>query len=159
MEQKKPRVLDISRLIVALLVTIAGVLFVVSIVSGTIDLFNGTGEDDTISGLIFIFLIPIFIIGLVFASIGIRWIAKYAKIKNKPLIERNTSIIMPIIVGVVAGIFLQLLSLPIIVYCVMDLIEAIMKNNLKKKFMSMISDIKAKYFVMGYEEDIPKLRG
>ena len=33
------------------------------------------------------------------------------------------------------------------------------KNNLKKKFMSMISDIKAKYFVMGYEEDIPKLRG
>lgn len=33
------------------------------------------------------------------------------------------------------------------------------KNNLKKKFMSMISDIKAKYFVMGYDDEhVPTLK-
>ena len=32
-------------------------------------------------------------------------------------------------------------------------------NIFEQKFNKMISDIKSKYFVMGYEEDIPKLRG
>lgn len=133
MEEKKPKGLDITRLIIAIIVILIGVMAVFYTIAGTVGMFESANEEDTMSGLVFLFIIPIFIMGIAFACIGVRWIKKYNKIKNIPLIDRKTDIVTPIGVSIVAIFFLGYTSVPLVVYYVFDLIEAIMKNNMVKK--------------------------
>lgn len=133
MEKKKPRALDIIRLIIAIIFVCIGILAVFYIVAGTVGMFTSADEEDTISGLVFLFIIPIFVIGIVFVFIGVRWIKKYNRNKNIPLIERKTDIATPLIISALAIFFLGYVGVPLVVYYVFDLIEAIMKNNLINK--------------------------
>ena len=61
MEDKKPRVLDILRLIIAILVLVGSVAVGFSLAWAVNALFNDA--EDGFSGLIFLFIFPLFIIG------------------------------------------------------------------------------------------------
>ena len=133
MEENKPKALDIIRLIIAIILICIGVLAVFYTVAGTIGMFTSADEEDTISGLVYLYIIPIFVIGIVFAFVGVKWIKKYNMNKNIPLIERKTDIATPIVISILAIFFLSYASVPLVVYYVFDFIEAIMKNNLVNK--------------------------
>ena len=138
MEDKKPRVLDILRLIIAILVLIGSVVVGLSLAWAVNDLFNDA--EDGFSGLIFLFIFPLFIGAFVYAIIGIGWIKKYNKNKNIPLIQRRTTIAEPIIKSVISAIFLTYASIPLIIYWVFDLIEAIKRNKLAEKIKGTKSE-------------------
>ncbi len=131
MEDKKPRVLDILRLIIAIIVLVGSLYVGISLVLAINNVFNDA--EDGFSGLIFLIIFPLFLAVFVYAIIGINWIKKYNKNKNIPLIQRTTNIGEPIVKGVVAGIFLTYWAIPLIIYWALDLIEAIMRKNLTEK--------------------------
>ena len=132
MEDKKPKVLDILRLVIGIL-TFAGALLVgVYLFAGLYSLFTDNHEDG-FSGLIFIILIPYMIGAFAYSIIGFKWIKKYNKIKNTPLIERTVGIGESIVKIILAGFFMSYLSIPFIVYWGLDLIEAIMRKKLAEK--------------------------
>ena len=131
MEDKKPRVLDVLRLIIAIIVLVGSLYVGISLVLAINNVFNDV--EDGFSGLIFLIIFPLFLAVFAYAIIGVKWIKKYNKTKNKPLIERSVNIAEPIVKGVVAGIFLTYWAIPLIIYWVFDLIEAIMRKKLAKK--------------------------
>lgn len=131
MEDKKPRVLDILRLIIAIIVLLGSLYVGISLVLAINNVFNDA--EDGFSGLIFLIIFPLFLAVFVYAIIGVNWIKKYNKTKNIPLIQRTTNIVETIVKGVVAGIFLTYLAIPLILYWVLDLVEAIKRKNLAEK--------------------------
>lgn len=131
MEDKKPRVLDILRLVVAIIVLAGSVYVGISLWLAINSAFNDT--EDGFSGLIFLIIFPLFLAVFAYTIIGINWIKKYNKTKNIPLIQRSINITVPIVKGVVTGIFLKYWAIPLIVYWALDLIEAIMRKNLAEK--------------------------
>jgi len=134
MTDKKPRVLDILRLIVAIIVLVGSIYVGISLVLAINGVFNDA--EDGFSGLIFLIIFPLFIALFAYAIIGINWIKKYNKNKNIPLIKRTTNISEPIVKGIVAGIFLMYWAVPLIIYWIFDLIEAIMRKNLAEKLQA-----------------------
>lgn len=131
MEDKKPRVLDILRLIIAIIVLVGSLYVGVSLVLAINNVFNDV--EDGFSGLIFLIIFPLFLAVFVYAIIGVKWISKYNKTKKIPLIQRTINIAEPIVKGVLAGIFLTYWAIPLIIYWVFDLIEAIMRKKLAEK--------------------------
>jgi len=134
MQDKKPRVLDILRLIIAIIVLVGSLFVGVSLVLAINNVFNDA--EDGFSGLIFLIIFPLFLAVFVYIIIGINWIKKYNKTKNIPLIQRRPTVAMPIIKGVVSALFLREACIPLVVYWVFDLIEAIMQNHLIKKIQA-----------------------
>lgn len=132
MEDKKPKVLDILRLIVGILTFAGAVLVGISMCISVYDLFTYDGED-SISGLILIFIIPLMICAFAYSIIGMKWIKKYGKTKNMPLIQRTVSVGECVVKIVLTGIFFTYWAIPLIVYWGLDLIEAIMRKNLAEK--------------------------
>ena len=88
MEDKKPRVLDILRLIIAIIVLVGSLYVGISLVLAINSAFNDV--EDGFSGLIFLIIFPLFLAVFVYAIISINWIKKYNKTKNIPLIQRTT---------------------------------------------------------------------
>ena len=131
MEDKKPRVLDILRLIIAIIVLAGSVYVGISLWLAINSVFNDA--EDGFSGLFFLVIFPFFLAVFVYVIIGINWIKKYNKTKNVPLIERSINIAEPIVKGVIAGMFLTYWAIPLIVYWGLDLIEAIMRKKLAEK--------------------------
>jgi uncharacterized membrane protein len=129
MKDKKPKVLDIFRLIIAILILVVAILVMVSLCIAVREMFT---DDEGMSGLVFLFIIPVFIGAVVYAIVGIMWIRKYFKVKNKVLSERKASTAEPIIKSIIAGIFLKYISIPFIVYWIFDLIEGIKYSNWAK---------------------------
>jgi len=132
MEDKKPRILDILRLIVGLL-TFAGALFVGGFLFlWFYGLFTGAYED-AFSGLVFIFIIPLIVGTFAYSAMALKWIKRYGKNKNIPLIQRTTKIGESVVKIVVVGVLLNYLSIPFVIYWGLDLIEAIMRKNLAER--------------------------
>ena len=129
MKDKRPKVLDIFRFIIAILVLVVAIIVMVSLCIAVRNLF---ADDEGFSGLIFIFIIPLFIGALVYVIIGIIWIRKYFKIKNKVLSERKSSIAKPIVKSIIAVIILSYVAIPLIVYWIFDLIEGFKYANWTK---------------------------
>ena len=132
MEDKKPRVLDILRLVVGILTFAAALLVGIYLFAGLYSLFTDNHEDG-FSGLIFIVLIPYMIGVFAYSIIGLKWIKKYNKIKNSPLLQRTIGVGESIVKIVLAGMFLSYLCIPFVVYWGLDLIEAVMRKKLADK--------------------------
>jgi hypothetical protein len=132
MEDKKPKVLDILRLIIAILTFAGAVLVGISLFIAVYDIFT-TNHEDGFSGLIFIFIIPLMVGTIVYSIVGLKWIKKYNKIKNIPLIQRSVGVGESIVKIVVVGFFIGYLCIPFVVYWLFDLIEAIMRKKLAEK--------------------------
>ena len=137
MEGYKSKVLDKAKLVIAIIMLSIGILSAVYAVIYTI-MFNfwmNGGEE--VSGLAFIFIIPMFVFGIIYIFIAIRGIKHYKKYKNVPLIERETdkkfSIAMIALNAILScGVYTIIYTALIIVYYILSLIEAIKKDNLKK---------------------------
>ena len=138
MEDKKPKVLDILRLVIAIIVLAGSVYVGISLGLAINSAFNDA--EDGFSGLIFLIIFPLFLAVFVYAIIGLKWITKYNKTKKIPLIQRTNNIAETIVKCVIAGIFLKYWAIPLIVYWALDLIEAIMRKNLAKKIRETKSE-------------------
>lgn len=134
MESKKPRVLDFLRLIIAILTFVGALIVAIYMVLAICWLFSSDNEDG-FSGLIFIGLIPLIIGALVYAIIGFKWIKKYNKTKNIPLIQRSVGLGECIIKMVISVLFLTYLAIPFVLYWALDLIEVLMRKNLAEKML------------------------
>ena len=130
MEDKQPKVLDILRLIVAVLTLICSLVVAVSLWLAIRKLIS----KDDIGGLVIILLIPLFIGVIVYFIISIKWIKKYNKVKRMTLLERNTNVGETIIKIIISIAVLTYTCIPLAVYWGLDLIEAIKRNNFKKKW-------------------------
>ncbi|MBQ7797540.1 MAG: hypothetical protein IJ458_04255 [Clostridia bacterium] len=132
MEDKKPRALDIARLIIAIITLIGALIVGIYLFLSVYQLFIYDGED-TISGLIFIFIIPLMIGAFVYSIISIKWIKKYNNVKTIPLSQRTTTTGECIVKIVLAIFFLSYLCIPFVIYWSLDLIEAVMHKQLAEK--------------------------
>ena len=139
MEDKKPRVLDILRLIVAILTFVGALLVGITLLLGIYGLFTDNHEDG-FSGLVFLIIIPLLIGVFVYAIISIKWIKKYSKVKNTPLIQRTITTGESIVKIVIAIFFLSYACVPLVIYWLFDLIEAIKRENLAKKIRESNSE-------------------
>ena len=69
MEDKKPKILDILRLIIAIIVLVGSLYVGVSLVLAINNVFNNA--EDGFSGLIFLIIFPLFLAVFVYAIIGV----------------------------------------------------------------------------------------
>ncbi|MBQ3502706.1 MAG: zinc ribbon domain-containing protein [Clostridia bacterium] len=140
MEDKKPIVLDVLRLIVAILTAVASLFVAIVFVLALKELLNDT--EDGFSGLIFLVMAPIIVGAVVYFVTGIKWIRKYFKTKNTPLVQRKTNASIEIVKVVLAMFFLSYYCVPLVVYWGLNIIEAVRKSNLIKKIKAQNSEPK-----------------
>lgn len=139
MEDKKPKVLDILRLIIGIL-TLAGALLVgIYLFIEVYNLFT-TNHEDGFSGLVFIIIIPLMIGSFAYSIVGIKWIKKYNKTKSLPLIQRTSTTGESIVKIAISIFFLSYLCIPFVAYWMLDLIEAIMRKNFAEKIKATKSE-------------------
>ena len=139
MKDKIPKILDVLRFIIAILTLIASILVIITLVVAVRNLFT---DDDGMSGLIFLFIIPLFVMSVAYLIITTHWIRKYFKIKNIPLSKRKTSIVNPIIKSLILGFILTYLAIPLVLYWLVDLMEGIKYSNWSKRLVENMPDFK-----------------
>ena len=132
MADKKPKVLDILRLIVAIITLVGALVVGIYLFISIYRLFTYDGEE-SISGLVLIFLMPFVIGAFGYGIIALKWIKKYKKIVNTPLIQRTNTIGECVVKIILWLLFLKYFAIPFVVYWGLDLIEAIERKSLSKK--------------------------
>lgn len=136
MENSRPKGLDTIRLVIAYILAILGSVVLGILLWVILFAWIGAsdGEDGATIALIFtiIVIIPATLIALVYPIFGFIHVKKCKKNKDIPLIDRKTSIPLTILKMLVSLVLLYG-SIPLLIYFLCDLIEAIKRNSLLKQ--------------------------
>ena len=143
MEDRKPRALDVLRLIIAILTLLCALFVGLVMCWVAYDLFTYDGED-TISGLVLLFAIPVMIGVFAYSIVAVKWIKKYNKNKDIPLIKRTVEPGECVVKIILAIFFLSYICIPFAVYWTMDLIEAIKRKKLCAKLKAKNIEVQYK---------------
>ena len=117
------KTLDAIRYVLAIFMAVTGSIMLVLGIMWTAQAF-GADYEDGFSGLVFLFIIPAIIYGIVYICLAIKGIRKNINNRDVLLIDRRTSSIGTIIKGAISVFILTAFCLPVVIYYLCDLREA-----------------------------------
>ena len=117
------KILDSIRYVLAIFMVVAGGIMLALGIMWTVQAF-GADDEDGFSGLVFLFIIPAIIYGIIYICLGIKGVRKHINNRDVLLIDRKTSSIATLIKGAISVLILTVFCLPVVIYYLCDLREA-----------------------------------